>query len=93
MFQLLEFYDTILYHDVILFSEFRIIKGCIIKDMREEHVILSEFWTDLGILYLWSFSTLTTRAVYENNVYRQISRRKDTKQSDKRFSIVLIEAG
>ena len=40
MFQLLEFYDTISYCDVILCSEFRTIKSCSIKDMREEHVIL-----------------------------------------------------
>ena len=53
------------------------ITGCFIKDIREERMILGEFWTDLGILYLWSFSTLTTRTVYENNVYRQISPRKD----------------
>ena len=59
--------------------------------MREEYMILGEFWTDLGILYLWSFSTLTTRAVYENNVYRQIPPWKDHQQSNKRFSIVLIE--
>ncbi len=70
MFQLLEFCDTISYYDVILHSEFRMIKSCTIKDMREEHVILGYFGTDLGILYFWSFSTLTTRAVYENNVYR-----------------------
>jgi hypothetical protein len=44
--------------------------------MREEHEILGEFWTDLGILYFWNFSTLT-RAVYENNVYREILPRKD----------------
>jgi len=67
------------------------ITGCFIKDIREERMILGEFWTDLGILYLWSFSNLTTHAVYENHVYRQISSRKDPCQSDKRFSIVLIE--
>ena len=44
-----------------------------------------------GILYFWSFSTLTTRAVFKSNVYYQISPRKDRQQSDKRFSIVLIE--
>ena len=63
MFQLLEFCDTISYCDSILSSEFRTIKSCTIKDMREEHEILGEFWTDLGILYFRSFSTLTTRAV------------------------------
>ena len=62
MFRLLEFSDTISYYDAILSSEFRTIKSCIIKDMREEHVIFGEFWTDLGILYFWSFSSLTTRA-------------------------------
>ena len=78
MFQLLEFCDTISYYYLILSSEFRTIyKSCIIKDMREEHVILGEFWTDLGILYFWSFSTLTTCAVYENNLYRPTSPRKD----------------
>ena len=77
MFQLLEFCDTISYYDLIIYSEFRVIKSCTIKDMCEEDVILGEFWTDLGILYFWSFSTLTTRAVYENNVYYQISPRKD----------------
>ena len=40
MFQLLEFCDTISYYDVILYNEFRMIKSCTIKDMREEHVIL-----------------------------------------------------
>ena len=62
MFQLLEFCDTIQYHDLILSSEFRMITGCFIKDKREERMILGKFWTDLGNLYLWSFSTL--RAVY-----------------------------
>ena len=76
MFQLLEFCDTISYCDLIIYSEFRTIKSCTIKDMREEHEILGEFWTDLGILYFWNFSTLT-RAVYENNVYREILPRKD----------------
>ena len=55
MFQLLEFCDTISYCDLILASEFRTIKSCIIKDMREEHEILGEFWTDLGILYFLEF--------------------------------------
>jgi len=77
MFRLLEFCDTISYCDANLSSEFRTIKSCIIKDMREEHEILGEFWTDLGILYFWSFSTLTTRADYKNNVYHRISPRKD----------------
>jgi hypothetical protein len=40
MFQLLEFCDTISYCDEILSSEFRTIKSCPIKDMREEDVIL-----------------------------------------------------
>ena len=40
MFQLLEFCDTISYCDLIIYSEFRMIKSCTIKDMREEHVIL-----------------------------------------------------
>ena len=40
MFQLLEFCDTISYCDLIIYSEFRTIKSCTIKDMREEHVIL-----------------------------------------------------
>ena len=40
MFQLLEFCDTISYYDAILSNEFRTIKSCTIKDMREEHVIL-----------------------------------------------------
>ena len=91
MFQLLEFCDTICYYDLILSSEFRRIKICTIKDMREEHVILGEFWTDFGIFHFWSFSTLTTRTVYGNYVYRYISPRKDHKQSDERLSIVLIE--
>ena len=73
MFQLLEFCDTISYCDVILSSEFRTIKSSTTLDMREEHEILGEFWTDLGILYFWSFSTLRTCAVYKNNVYRPIS--------------------
>ena len=77
MSQLLEFCETISYCDLIIYSEFRMITSFTIKDMREEYVILGEFWTDLGILYFWSFSTLTTRAVYENNVYYQISSRKD----------------
>ena len=63
MFQLLEFCDTIQYHDLILSSEFRMIKDCFIKGLCEEHMI-GGFWTDLGILYLWSFSNLTTHAVY-----------------------------
>ena len=76
MFQLLEFCDTIWYHGLILSSGFCIFKDWFVKDMREEHEILGEFWTDLGILYFWNFSTLT-RAVYENNVYREILPRKD----------------
>ena len=54
------------------------IKVYTMKGVREEYVFLSEFWTDLGLLHLWSFFTfLTTRAVYENNVYRKISPQKD----------------
>ena len=63
MFQLLEFCDTISYYYLILSSEFHMITGCYIKDMREEHEILGEFWTDLGILYYWSFS-LSRRAPF-----------------------------
>ena len=63
MFQLLEFCNTISYCDLNISSEFRTIKSCTIKDMREEHVNLGYFWTDLGISYFWSFSTLMTRAV------------------------------
>ena len=41
MFQLLEFCDTISYCDLIIYSEFRMIKSCTIKDMRE---IRLRFW-------------------------------------------------
>ena len=70
MFQLLEFCATISHCDLIIYSEFRTIKSCTIKDMREEHAILGLIWTDLGILNFRIFSILTTRAVYENNAYR-----------------------
>ena len=40
MFQLLEFCETIPYCDLIIYSEFRTIKSCTIKDMREERAIL-----------------------------------------------------
>ena len=47
-------------------------EGYFSKDMREEHMISGGFSTDLGILNFWSFSTLTTRTVYESSLYRQI---------------------
>ena len=39
MFQLLEFCDTISYYDLVIYSEFRVIKSCTIKELREEDVI------------------------------------------------------